>query len=109
MVRVRIRVPSNFTMMWVLESRSSIMRVRRAGVGGMVAVAVGSLALGFSPAARAQVKLEYKFPEGKSLSYKTTIKMHQVLTINGMEIPTDVEETVVASQTVGKRRSDSSV
>src|SRR5262249_14337214 len=85
------------------------MRIRRAGVGGLALVAVGCLALVFSQAAWAQVKLEYKFPEGKKLSYKTTMKMHQVLTINGMEIPTDVDETVVASQTVGKRRDDSGV
>jgi hypothetical protein len=63
----------------------------------------------FSQAARAQVKLEYKFPEGQKLSYKTTMKMHQVLTISGMEVPTDVDQTVVASQTIGKRREDSSV
>ena len=35
--------------------------------------------------------------------------MHQVLTINGMEIPTDVDQTAVTSQTVGKRRADSTL
>lgn len=82
------------------------MRSRRAGVGGLALVAVGCLALGWAPVARAQVKLEYKFPEGNKLTYKTTTKMHQTLTINGMEIPTDVDQTLVASQTVGKRRGD---
>ena len=85
------------------------MRIRRAGAGALAWVAVGCLALGCPQAARAQVKLEYKFPEGQRLSYKTTMKMHQVLTINGMEVPTEADQTIVASQTVGKRRSDSSV
>jgi hypothetical protein len=85
------------------------MRSRRAGVGGLALVAVGCLALGWAPAARAQVKLEYKFPEGNKLTYKTTTKMHQSLTINGMEIPTDLDQTLVASQTVGKRRGDASL
>jgi len=85
------------------------MRSRRAGVGGLALVAVGGLALGWAPAARAQVKLEYKFPEGNKLTYKTTTKMHQTLTINGMEIPTDLDQTLVASQTVGKRRGDASL
>ena len=85
------------------------MRIRRVGVGGLALVAVGCLAMVFPQAAWAQVKLEYKYPEGQKLSYKTTTKMHQVLTINGQEVPTDVDQTVVASQTVGKRRGDASV
>lgn len=85
------------------------MRFRRAGRGGLTLVVVGCLALGWAPAARAQVKLEYKFPEGSKLTYKTTTKLHQTLTINGMEVPTDVDQTIVASQTVGQRRSDASV
>src|SRR5215468_1028803 len=85
------------------------MRIRRTGAGALAWVAVGCLALGCPQAARAQVKLEFKFPEGQRLSYKTTMKMHQVLTINGQEVPTEVDETIVASQTVGKRRGDSSL
>jgi hypothetical protein len=85
------------------------MRIRRAGVGGVTAVGVGLLALAFSQAAQAQVKLEYKFPEGKKLTYKTTLKLHQVLTLMGMEIPSDVDETIVSSRTIGKRRDDSNV
>ena len=80
------------------------MKIRRAGLGVVAAVGVGCLAMASSQAAQAQVKLEYKFPEGKKLTYKTTTKMHQVLTINGMEIPTDVEQTVVVVADVGKRR-----
>ncbi len=87
------------------------MRIRRAGIGGVAAVGVGLLSLVFSQAARAQdpVKLEYKFPEGKKLTYKTTTKMEQTLTINGMEIPTTVDQTSVTSQTIGKRRDDSTL
>jgi hypothetical protein len=85
------------------------MRIRRAGAGVVAVVGAGFLAMAFSQAAQAQVKLEYKFPEGKKLTYKTTTKMHQVLTINGMELPTDVDSTTVSSQTVGKRRDDSSL
>src|SRR3954468_5446612 len=33
--------------------------------------ALASLALAATPAARAQVKLEYKYPEGQKLTYKT--------------------------------------
>ena len=50
------------------------MKIRRAGVGVVAAVGVGLLAMAASPAARAQVKLEYKFPEGKTLTYKTTVE-----------------------------------
>lgn len=85
------------------------MTIRRAGGGVVAFVGVGLLGLVFAPAARAQVKLEYKFPEGKKLTYKTTTQIHQILTLMGMEIPTDVEETTVTSQTVGKRRGDASV
>ena len=35
--------------------------------------------------------------------------MQQVLTLNGMEIPTDVDSTTVTSQTIGKRRGDSTL
>jgi hypothetical protein len=70
---------------------------------------MGLLAIVFSQAAHAQVKLEYKFPEGRKLTYKTTAKMQQILTIMGQEIPTDVDTKVVTSLTVGKRRSDSTL
>src|SRR5262245_26601161 len=101
--------PFGFTRLLTQQARSSVMRSRRAGVGGLALVAVGCLALGWAPAAQAQAKLEYKFPEENKLTYKTTTKMHQTLTINGMEIPTVVDQTLVASQTVGKRQGDASL
>jgi hypothetical protein len=85
------------------------MMICRAGRGVVAAVGAGLVALACTQQAQAQVKLEYKFPEGKKLTYKTTTKLHQLLTIQGQEIPTDVEEVSVGSQTVGKRRGDSSV
>jgi hypothetical protein len=85
------------------------MKIRRAGAGVVAAVGAGLLALAAAPAARAQVKLEYKFPEGQTLTYKTNVKINQVMTIMGMEIPTEVEETVVSSREIGKRAGDSTL
>ncbi|MGP0062817.1 MAG: DUF6263 family protein [Isosphaeraceae bacterium] len=85
------------------------MRIRSAGLVRSMALGLGFLALVGSQEALAQVKLEYKYPEGKKLAYKSTTKMQQTLTINGMEIPTTVEETSVSSQTAGKRRDDATL
>jgi hypothetical protein len=59
--------------------------------------------------AHAQVKLEHKFREGNKLTYKTTSKTHQELTLMGMEIPTGEDRTMVSSLSVGQRRADSSL
>lgn len=85
------------------------MRIRRAGAGVVAVVGAGLFLSAAAPAARAQVKLEYKFPEGQTLTYKTTSKMSQVLTLAGMEFPTDVEQSIVTSQAIGKRAADSSL
>ncbi|MHB1559932.1 MAG: DUF6263 family protein, partial [Isosphaeraceae bacterium] len=85
------------------------MKTPRAGVGALVAMAVGFGTLAAAPAARAQVKLEYKYPEGQTLTYKISTTMKQVLTLNGTEIPTDVDQTIVTSQAIGKRAADSSL
>jgi Family of unknown function (DUF6263) len=85
------------------------MTIRRAVVGVVTTVGVGLMTMAAAPAARAQVKLEYKFPEGQTLTYKTTMKMNQVLTLAGMEIPTEVEQTIVTSRAVGKRAGDSTL
>ena len=77
----------------------------------MVVRGVGAawLALVWTQAAQAQVKLEYKFPEGKKLTYKSTVKTKQILTLGGMEIETETEQVAVSSQTNGKRRDDSNI
>lgn len=83
--------------------------IRRAVRGVVAAVGVGLLAMAAAPAARAQVKLEYRFPEGQTLRYKVDVKTKQVLTLAGMEIPTDVEQTLVVSRAIGKRADDASL
>jgi hypothetical protein len=54
----------------------------------------------------AQVKLELKHPEGSKATYKKTTKLHQVLTINGMEIPTDTDSVATTTEEVGKRTAE---
>jgi hypothetical protein len=62
-----------------------------------------------SPAVWAQVKLEYKYPEGEKLAYKTTSRTAQVLTLGGQDINTESKETVVTSTAVGKKRADNTL
>jgi Family of unknown function (DUF6263) len=57
----------------------------------------------------AQVKLEYKFPEGQKLTYKTTSRARQVLTFGGNNINVSKRETKVWSRSVGKRNGDSTL
>ena len=85
------------------------MKDCRAGKVAITFLGVACLALVWSQAAFAQVKLEYKFSEGKKLSYKITSKKHQSLTFMGMEVESDEDRTSVESFTVGKRRGDSSL
>ncbi len=85
------------------------MRTRRAVRGLAAAVAVGYLALCWSGTTHAQVKLEFKFPEGKKLTYKTTSKKRQVLTLMGSQIASEENRTTISSLTVGKRRNDSTL
>src|SRR5689334_13928701 len=56
--------------------------------------------------APAQVKLEYKFTEGAATTSKVDIKIHQVLTINGMDVETDSEQTAVSGTSIGMRAAD---
>jgi hypothetical protein len=85
------------------------MKIRRAGVSVVAAVGMACLVLSWSETAQAQVKLQYKYPEGKKLSYKRSDKTRQILTLMGMEIESEDEKTVVLSLTVGQRRGDSNV
>ncbi len=59
--------------------------------------------------ARAQVKLQYKFPEGKTLRYRTNWNVFQTVTLMGQEIQSRENKTVVQTQTAGKRRGDSTL
>ena len=60
---------------------------------------------GVVPVAEAQVKLEQKYTEGQKLKYKTTSKMHQTLTLMGMEIESSEERSMITSLSTGKRRT----
>ena len=82
------------------------MKVRRTGKVGLACLGIACLALVWSQTAQAQVKLEHKYTEGQKLTYKTTSKTHQTLTLMGMEIESSEERSVVTSLTTGKRRSD---
>ena len=86
------------------------MTLPRAGMN--VAIILGMACLSpISPqAARGQVKLEYKFPENSKLTYKTTSRIRQVLTLmNNMEKASVMRETRLWTRSVGKHRNDSTV
>ena len=61
------------------------------------------------PTVQAQAKLEYKFPEGKKLTYKTTSRARQVLNISGTNLEVIRREMKVWSRSVGKRKEDSTL
>jgi Family of unknown function (DUF6263) len=64
----------------------------------------------WSPLVQAQIKLEFKFPEGQSLTYKTTSRTRQLLTLmGGMEKVSVLRETKLSTRSVGKCRDDSSL
>ncbi|ODU01673.1 MAG: hypothetical protein ABS79_01335 [Planctomycetes bacterium SCN 63-9] len=63
--------------------------------------------MGLSSAAQAQVKLEQKYPPGRSLKHKTKIRTQQVLTLNGMAIETEAKETILTAESIGKAGEDS--
>jgi hypothetical protein len=83
------------------------MRKRSVDVGPWTVIALASVALVVSSTAQAQVKLQYKFPEGQTLSYKTSEKVSQVLKLAGQAFPTEQEQTVLWSWTFGKQRENS--
>jgi hypothetical protein len=64
------------------------------------------LAVGSATPASAQVKLAYKYSEGTSARSTIAMKVHQILTIAGMEIETTVDNTIVSSESVGTRNAD---
>lgn len=85
------------------------MRRFRIGPGPWAAAALATIMLFGPRSTQAQVKLEYKFPEGQKLTSKTTSKTSQVLTLMGQAIETESKETVVGSTAVGKKRADGTV
>ena len=85
------------------------MTMRRPITGVLAFVGIGLMAMAAAPTARAQVKLEYKFPEGQKFTYKTHATIDQLMTIMGQEIPTKIEQTVIVSRTAGQRASDGSL
>jgi Family of unknown function (DUF6263) len=74
--------------------------------GGIALLAVVCCVLVWPRVAVAQVKLEYKFPEGKKLTYKKTSKIHQTLTLMGMDIEREEERSEVTSLSADKYRGD---
>jgi hypothetical protein len=78
-------------------------------MGAVVAAGLVCSALFWPQPVRAQVKLEYKFPEGQKLTYKTTSRTRQVLSFNGMAVEAAQRETKVWSRSVGKRNKDSAL
>jgi hypothetical protein len=83
--------------------------MNRAGMRVAAIAAVGVLALAGSAPARAQaeVKLEARFPEGQTLRYQIRTSMNQQVKNLGMEMPSNLNRTVVCSEAIGKRRGDS--
>ncbi len=83
----------------------------RAGRRIRAVAGVGLLMLAGSAAARAQaqaeVKLEPRFPEGQTLRYQIRTSMNQQVKNLGMEMPSNLNRTVVRSEAIGKRRGDS--
>ena len=85
------------------------MKARRATRRVMTAFGLALLATSWSQAAHAQVKLEFKFPESKTLKVKADSKMTHVLTLGGQEFETKIDETMVKSRAVGTKRADGSL
>jgi hypothetical protein len=54
------------------------------------------------------VKLELKWPENTKQRMETTRKIDQTMTINGMEIVTQNEQTIGTTRSVGAKRGDGS-
>ncbi|GIW86058.1 MAG: hypothetical protein KatS3mg108_0382 [Isosphaeraceae bacterium] len=55
------------------------------------------------------VKLERRWPEGETRTTEATLKLDQVMTIQGMEIETRIEQATTTRQLIGKRRDDGSI
>lgn len=80
---------------------------RCKGAGRWLAAALVFVTVAGSGVVQAQVKLQYKFPEGQKLTYKTKSSTSQTLTLMGNAIETESKDTILTTQTVGKKRADS--
>ena len=85
------------------------MTIRPATAWRITGIGSVCLALLSSHTVQAQVKLEYKFPEGRKLTYKSTAKTKQILTLQGTAIETENDQVVVTSRSAGKRRDDATL
>jgi Family of unknown function (DUF6263) len=74
-----------------------------------IALLTFAFVMGMAVSAKAQVKLEYKFPEGTSNRLKSSTKVEQTLTIAGMDIETKAVSTVVVSYSIDKRKPDGTI
>src|SRR6516165_7177116 len=64
----------------------------------------------WSQKVQAQIKLEFKFPEGQKLAYKSSTRTRQLLTLmGGMEKVSVLRETKLFTQSVGNHRDDSTL
>ena len=69
-------------------------------------VLTAALCVALSSSALAQVKLEYKFREGRNVTSQTTTKIKQTLTLAGTNIETAADQVVTGTTVAGKRAAD---
>jgi hypothetical protein len=86
------------------------MMIRRDRIKIAAILGVASQLALWSPTADAQIKLEFKFPEGQKLAYKSTTRTRQLLTLmGGMEKVSILRETKLSTRAVDKLRDDSTL
>jgi len=70
-----------------------------------IALAVAGL-LSSHAIVHAQIKLKHKFPEDRKTTNNNYVKVEQILTLAGMEIPTNSEQNITTTEINGKRKAD---
>lgn len=73
------------------------------------ALSLSLLAAGWAAPAMAQVKLEFKFEEGRKTTTHTTMKIKQTLTLAGMGLDTESDRFVIATAQAGKRDAEGNI
>lgn len=71
-----------------------------------VAIVPAVLLLLGTATAQAQVKLQFKFPENQSYRYDQMVQVDQVLSINGADVPTKSDQSIVTVTAIGAKRPD---